>query len=244
VLRVVIVCAHVFLLCTVTNISPMLELSHLKDLFECCGPITKTDFQKDDVSSVLKITFKEAGHAAAAVFLNNTPLGDRPLHVRMDNDKNVVVPTNVLLGPSAVPTPVTVPTIPVVPLAAAPAASSAAMSSVPLTPLVDPSNAAIAAYAGTPIGDVLQHNPQLANFLNPAVAASLQSMPANMIESHLKRADEVARTIYIGNLSTVLTEEHLKQYFAPCGEIMYTKIAGSSWLTRRHIPVVNLFRAP
>jgi len=41
-----------------------------------------------------------------------------------------------------------------------------------------------------------------------------------------KHQDEVARTVYVGNVSTETTEAQLRAHFAKCGQIDYVKMAG------------------
>ncbi|ETO17258.1 hypothetical protein RFI_20072, partial [Reticulomyxa filosa] len=40
-------------------------------------------------------------------------------------------------------------------------------------------------------------------------------------------ADELSRTIYLGNLNPLVTEEHVKQFFADCGVATHVKILGN-----------------
>lgn len=50
----------------------------------------------------------------------------------------------------------------------------------------------------------------------------------NQIISIVYRADEIARTVYVGNVNNSLTDEHLKEFFGSCGEVLFTKLAGEA----------------
>lgn len=127
----------------VSNISNQLLDSHIKELFECCGPIAK--MSNDKQAGTCTITFTESAHAKAAVFLAGTPLGDRPLNV-------------VLYSTEAHRKAQSKPTIP----------------------------------------DIINQN----------------------------RADEIARTIYVGNVNANLTEDQVQEFFSACGPVVITKLAG------------------
>lgn len=134
----------------VTNISPQLQVAHLRELFECCGPIINLQMQEGSGQAV--ITFGDLSHARAAVFLSGTPLGDRPLTVTTYS------------------------------------AEAAAQNQVP---------------GGAPVASVT----------NP-------------------RAEEVGRTIYVGNVNSSLTDDHLREFFGSCGKVVLTKLAGETDGTR------------
>jgi RNA recognition motif-containing protein len=163
----------------VTNISPLLELVHLKELFECCGPISKSSIQKDAEGkpSSCRLTFKDPAHAKAAIFLSGTPLGDRSLQVSADMPQN----NNSL-----------------------PAAAVTNVANNLVLPITLP---------GTGL------NTNTATVTIPGMNSTLNTQ---------KRADEVLRTVYVGNLGPQIEAEILKQFFSACGEISFVKIAGAS----------------
>lgn len=68
--------------CYVSNISPQLSENHIRELFECCGPIKKMEMTTTEPRTCT-IQFGDDGHAKAAFFLSGTPLGDRPLTVSL-----------------------------------------------------------------------------------------------------------------------------------------------------------------
>lgn len=65
----------------VKNISLELNENHIKELFECCGPIARLNMTSGPFSKECEIEFQQVAHTKAAVFLSNTPLGDRNLTV-------------------------------------------------------------------------------------------------------------------------------------------------------------------
>lgn len=48
------------------------------------------------------------------------------------------------------------------------------------------------------------------------------------MEAEKRRLDEISRTIYIGNLSPLITEEYVCSLFSVCGNILYVKMAGET----------------
>ncbi|KAJ3091436.1 Protein srek1IP1 [Quaeritorhiza haematococci] len=40
------------------------------------------------------------------------------------------------------------------------------------------------------------------------------------------KAEEISRTIYIGNISSIISEQELTAFFASCGPVAYVKMAG------------------
>jgi RNA recognition motif-containing protein len=64
----------------------------------------------------------------------------------------------------------------------------------------------------------------------PEVTIEMPSMPAydpgSMVKSSMEHEELIARTIYVGNLSLQVTEEHIKHFFSSCGTILFVKMAG------------------
>ncbi|KAJ3019735.1 Protein srek1IP1 [Thoreauomyces humboldtii] len=80
-----------------------------------------------------------------------------------------------------------------------------------------------------------QHVPRLAS--QPSHPSGAASMPLDAASStsnvnHVilqldpQKAEEIARTIYIGNISPLVTEDHLRSAFSDCGDVVAVKIAG------------------
>jgi len=43
----------------------------------------------------------------------------------------------------------------------------------------------------------------------------------------LEKANKIARTVYVGNLNTTITEKELMDFFSVCGPISYAKVSFS-----------------
>ncbi|KAI8922121.1 hypothetical protein DFJ77DRAFT_12415 [Powellomyces hirtus] len=67
--------------------------------------------------------------------------------------------------------------------------------------------------------DMLTRNPNI----NPSI---LQFDP--------QKADEISRTVYMGNISTAIGEPELRAYFISCGEIVAVKMAGEQGQVHRY----------
>ncbi|ELR17076.1 RNA recognition motif domain containing protein [Acanthamoeba castellanii str. Neff] len=59
----------------------------------------------------------------------------------------------------------------------------------------------------------------------PHSLALLSGSPANA-QSYHEKQDEIARTIYVGNVNSTITSEQLMQFFAICGPITFCRLAG------------------
>ncbi|KAJ3079171.1 hypothetical protein HK100_010496, partial [Physocladia obscura] len=69
------------------------------------------------------------------------------------------------------------------------------------------------------IGNALGHGVPGTSIKNPYVTPQLYQLdPA--------KADEIGRTIYVGNISLLISETDLTQMFSACGPVTYIKMAG------------------
>lgn len=215
----------------VTSISPLIEKRHLVELFECCGTIVHADLQTKGDDKVCSIEFKESSHAKAASFLSGTPLGSKSLVVTL------VAPTPT---PAAIATPT--PTSPsMMPqqnqqmnmqaMMQMNAMRMGQMNPMMMNPMMQQQrmmmmmqmqmqanamNQQNAAGAASPAGAAAG----VANFAlnrSPTMNAALQT-----------RADDVSRTIYVGNLAPMIQETHLRQFFSACGDINHVKCVGTA----------------
>jgi len=159
----------------IKNISNVLEDSHLRELFECCGKIETMEMRRDQDGRVCFIEFSTAQEAEAAGMLSGTQLGDLPLKVsqKSEADAAVLMETKKDMQPATAP---------------------------------------------TPNEDVEKALEKVKEFAR---------LPANKtyMEESRKRDDKLARTIYVGNLNPMVTEEHLRAIFKACGEIDYMKMS-------------------
>lgn len=84
----------------------------------------------------------------------------------------------------------------------------------------------------TPLGDrplvVTEYSSETS--ILPTAAQGVAPTAAQLEQAAIadQRADEVARTIYVGNVNTALTDEHLKEFFSSCGPVVITKLAGDA----------------
>lgn len=65
----------------ISNLSPLLTVEHLKQLFSYCG--TVTDCMITDSKHFAFIEYSKPGEASSALALNNVDVGGRPLNVEM-----------------------------------------------------------------------------------------------------------------------------------------------------------------
>eukprot|EP00455_Lapot_gusevi_P031616 TRINITY_DN3435_c0_g1_i3.p1 TRINITY_DN3435_c0_g1~~TRINITY_DN3435_c0_g1_i3.p1 ORF type:complete len:211 (+),score=44.88 TRINITY_DN3435_c0_g1_i3:100-732(+) len=117
----------------------------------------------------------------------------------------------------------------------------------------DPDHAKASLFlSGTPLGDrPLTVAPAPAasplplassfNALDPLGLSSAASLPVPGLGAQpplnaavSKRIEETARTIYVGNLDPMVTEDHLRKVFEPCGDILYVKLSGDPQQLNRY----------
>lgn len=139
--------------CMVTNLSPQLQESHLRELFEVCGElvgIRRVPTQGPTGSYIVE--FKTEEGAKAATLISGTPLGDPP------------IPFTVKLA----------------------------------------------------TGDAV------------ALAFAPRESEEDMSSAAQQRADEIARTIYVGNLDINVAEDTVRNFFAQLGRVLYCKLGGET----------------
>jgi len=135
----------------VSNISPQLDETHLRELFECCGTIKSIHMGVLE-PRICIVRFEDAAHAKAAALLSGTPLGDRELKVSLkytDDDED------------------------------------------------------------------------LAHY-DPAELYEQGSAGAK------RRQEEIARTVYVGNIGPDVGDDALRNFFAKSGTVALVKLAGDS----------------
>jgi len=107
----------------------------------------------------------------------------------------------------------------------------------------DPTHAqAAASLTGTPLGDreltvVIRKQgyqedeppPQIDPEQIFAINSS-KNLSETLMDAARKRDDEIARTVYVGNLALDVDAPTLKKYFSPiCGPVLYVKLAGDTF---------------
>jgi RNA recognition motif-containing protein len=241
---------------TVSNISPLIEQQHIEDLFNAIGPVSACTLTRGGESSSARVVFGDPSHAAAALYLNGTPLGDKNLVIALvDAAAEAAAATAaaaaaaVATPPATNATPTGTPVLPIIPAFNPMAMFNPAMLAAPLNPfamqqammhqammhqaMMQQAAAALqqsaaqqqlgsAATAAKPTEDD-------ATGLNASLpVAAPTTTPYTLSEAARKRNEEVARTVYVGNIAPECTEEHVRQLFEVCGPMLYIKIAGEN----------------
>lgn len=155
------------------------------------------------------IQFEKPEEAKAALLLNELPLGDGDLRVTPSDEATMNLASTG--GPKPLPIPVSatgllgIPGIrPVLPL-------PVPMLSMPGAPLLP-----------TPFG------------VNPASMERPSSPPPNLTlnaalyQMDPTKAEEISRTVYVGNISSSVVDEELTKFFASVGPVACVKLAGDS----------------
>lgn len=62
--------------------------------------------------------------------------------------------------------------------------------------------------------------------LSAPLSALSQASTISALHIDQAKADEIARTVYVGNVATPITEADLTQFFSDCGPIVLVRIAG------------------
>jgi hypothetical protein len=241
----------------ITNISPQLDRSHLVDLFSCCGPVKNAILQNNANERVCIIEYAEADHAKAASCLSGTPLGEKKLSVSLvppvHTPLSTPQPAQPVTGSQPVlPTPA--------PMGNGGMANGMAnqqnammgnqmnqMNPMMMNPMMMNMNPMMMNPMMMQQRAMMMQMQQMhamqqkAAMMNNPVAAAAASSGANsppmsvpppMVAAIQNRAEEVARTIYVGNLNPMIKDNHLRQFFSACGEINHVKVVGDS--SQRH----------
>jgi len=97
------------------------------------------------------------------------------------------------------------------------------------------SSGSLASSAAQPVAEMKDGDPTPVTPLMPNFQLGTNvSLPQPLVVAAQKRAEEVARTVYVGNLNGVINEEHLRQFFKSCGDIIYIKLAGDAAQSARY----------
>lgn len=192
----------------VTSIADEISEANLKDLFSAVGTIKRTEWNTSmDGGRTFTIEYASVGPAKAAVLLNNTPLGSKKLSIVTASSLNSS-PSVAVSSPS-----------PAAPTAHSPN-GPASLVSVPAL-YTSPSGLATV----LPGLDGLPINPAL---VPPADALQSVALQPNVLLAAQKRNDDIARTIYVGNLSVGVDEPAIRQFFSKAGQVLYVKLAGDT----------------
>jgi len=185
----------------IRNISSVLDENHLRELFECCGSIQSLEMRRGGVGRVCLIEFENTQEAEAAALLTGTQLGDLALTVERKSVEDVVKLKEESKQMAQ----------------RKEAEGEVAAALRKIQELAAPAEGQTAAPLGTPIGGT-GNNLVGAGMSAGGVDAALQL-------ENKRRDDELARTIYVGNLNPLVTETHIKAVFKSCGEVLYLKMS-------------------
>jgi len=186
----------------VANLAPALSEDHLKELFGCCGTIKSGRFESaPNGDRVYLIEFDTEAGAKAATFLSGTPLAG----------KKLLVAPALSSSPSAAGSTVQ------------PSVFGGADSALLANPMLA---AQVAMQQATLAAQGLSSTGAMESAAIAAGFAGMANMPSHILAAGQKRADEVARTIYVGNLGAAVDETTLRQLFSSVGEILFCKVAG------------------
>jgi RNA recognition motif-containing protein len=226
----------------VTNIDLEVQEAHLKQLFGFCGELSKLKFLSHTLASPFKaclLEFKDSSAVETALMLSNTPLLGRVIGV-LPADAATPVPASndatsmaahaaaahaaapplidpMLGGGMLVPPPLLM-----MPSLLLPSTQPSLTSAHGLLPLPVPLSATAAtaaaaaavAVAATSTGTVPLPETSAAH------AAPNQQTP-----------EELARTVYVGNVSSSATNADLLRHFGCCGPVTLIRISGSQGQT-------------
>ncbi|CAG8646440.1 8083_t:CDS:2 [Rhizophagus irregularis] len=191
----------------VANISPLVTEPVLKQLFEFLGEVTTIKLYNSphgDGVQECTIEFKEASAAVTALHLTGVELGDRTLMV-----SSTTAPAGI--HNTSYQPPVIPPSLPPIPPSISPPRppqTSKTPQSIPPKPIIPP--LALPPFSSNSLA-AIRSNPAI----SPTVA---QFDPA--------KAEEISRTVYIGNINSSISEPELTQFFSACGPVAYVKMAG------------------
>ena len=198
----------------VSNLSPVLTLPILEDLFSTIGPVQSLHFHTPTPPSppepVCVVQFVHEKHADTALLITDTPIGDRNIHIQPYTQWASSHPPQLASSPGP---------------AAAPAVPGSAASSPPTLPSPD----AAAATDSSLIS-------------SPSVAASPAAPPASLPSPAPQSAGSfpfpldptfTSCTIYVGNLAPQVTDAVLHLYFSQVGPLVGTKLQADALTQNR-----------
>ncbi|CAG8558073.1 949_t:CDS:2 [Diversispora eburnea] len=186
----------------VANISPLVSEPILKELFEYLGEVENINLYNsphgDGVQECM-IEFRETESAITALHLTGVEIGGRSLMVSSTtlNVNTSSYQTQLPILPQILPQTISPPR----PL------PTKQPQSMPTRPIISP---LALSFSATSLA-ALRANPSI----SPTVA---QFDPA--------KAEEISRTVYIGNINSSISEPELTQFFSACGPVAYVKMAG------------------
>ncbi|KAJ2890184.1 hypothetical protein IWW38_004273, partial [Coemansia aciculifera] len=183
----------------VTNISRHVDSAILTKLFSFIGEVAQVELRASAINPEVQeavVEFQDSQSIKAALFLSGTEIGDRALVVSQDA---AALPAAVAaLGISN-----TAPRQPQVGMA----------GSAHALPLANPQVVAMMASRPRTLQPALGNH--LASVIHPSI---MQFDPT--------KAEEISRTIYVGNIAANVSDQQVMDFFSVCGPVAYVKMAG------------------
>ncbi|KAJ1894008.1 hypothetical protein LPJ66_005435 [Kickxella alabastrina] len=186
----------------VTNISKHVDKEILSKLFSFLGQVATLTIRPSVINPEVQeasVDFHDAASAKAALFLSGTELADRALIVASEDPPTITAPITFAHAPAQHPIhPVILPTH--------------AAGTAHAMPLANP--AVVAQMAG---------RPRNLNAIPPLVQALIHP---SILQFDPLKAEEISRTVYVGNIAAGVNEQQLMDFFSACGPVAYVKMAG------------------
>jgi arginine/serine-rich splicing factor 12 len=208
----------------VTNIAAQVTEPQLREFFGFCGEISRLKTLGYALLSDSKyglVEFKDSSHVSTALLLNSTPFLGKPLQITPLGGPAVGALAQ-STSSSGVPDEDASPPPSEVkkgeePDSASPTTPPVAASSIPLlnNPLMQnllKQQVGIPGLLPTPLPPHLDEE-------------KFKHIPPN---SNMQKMEEVARTVYVGNINGSVTPEQLMNFFSVCGPISFCRMAGDS----------------
>ena len=235
----------------VANISSLVTQDILETLFSKIGSISKLTLSASpfqDGSQECLIEFEDPSSANVSMHLTGTELGDRMLIISTIsnststsastshlNSSSLVTPSSSVSNsnsPNSILKPAMAPLHPPQPSSVPhPAIGALGMASV-MTPYG-------LAPAATAFSSLPMASPFALNLRNPLFNPAFMQLQYDP-----SRAEEIARTIYVGNIAPHISEKDLTEVFSACGPVSYMKMAGDPAISRFafiDVPLFNFF---
>ena len=193
----------------VSNLSPVLTLPILEDLFSTIGPIHSLHFHSPSPTSerVCIVQFVHEKHADTALLITDTPIGDRNIRIQHYREWSS--------QPTQQPTPS--------PTSGSPASAAAAAVAAALAASAAPAPAASSPALLSPPPAGAPTDPSLLPSSTGFLPATATSPPSTPFPFPLDPSF-TSRTIYVGNLAPHVTDAVLHAYFSQLGPLVGTKL--------------------
>ena len=200
----------------VSNLSSVLTLPHLEDLFATIGPVHSLRWHQTHPTSerLCVVDFVHAKHADTALLITDTDIGEKKIHIEKFTAWQASHHETTTPAPSQ-PSSSLSPSLP------ADAAAAVADPQVQLSTAAAATSTGVTSAAVAPSPLQLSAAPSTVGSAVAAAAPIPQSMyaPPLIIDPTF-----TSGTIYVGNLSPQVTDAILHVYFSQLGPLVGTKI--------------------